>query len=415
MARSKDRRKSFAWVTGLVGAVTEAWAELRIHRTRVLLSLIGVAVAVCALTTVVGLGSIVQQSTTESFERNSGRPAMLSINVHIESGNPVASDEITSAIDEVTKRYGIDYSSRSAYSSLTVQFVDGASETNVQAVDADYGAMHRVQLVSGRWLDDADELRLAPALVVNEVFYQRLGSPDLRTHPTVTLLGESNVTAVVVGVTPSAGRIDPSMYLLSSAYLRQATSEQVAQNPPQQYEAWVPTDASKALATAIKRDLKSTLPEGLGVDVNRQDYLSYGGPDPLLPVKLVLGGVSVLVLLLGALDLVNISLVTVRQRIREIGIRRSFGATAGRVFFAVMMESVVATLAAGVIGVLGSILIVQNPWLRGLVGQGATDLPPFPLEAALIGMAAAGFIGALAGLLPALVAVRVKVIDAIRY
>ena len=45
------------------------------------------------------------------------------------------------------------------------------------------------------------------------------------------------------------------------------------------------------------------------------------------------------VILLGALGLVNIALVTVKQRVREIGIRRSFGATAGRVFFAVMMES----------------------------------------------------------------------------
>ena len=43
-------------VSGLVGAVVEAWAELRIHRTRVLLSLVGVAVAVAALTSVVGLG-----------------------------------------------------------------------------------------------------------------------------------------------------------------------------------------------------------------------------------------------------------------------------------------------------------------------------------------------------------------------
>jgi len=53
--------------------------------------------------------------------------------------------------------------------------------------------------------------------------------------------------------------------------------------------------------------------------------------------------------------------------------------------------------------------------VQELVAQGATDLPPFPLEAALIGLGAATAVGALAGLLPALVAVRVKVIDAIRY
>ena len=116
-----------------------------------------------------------------------------------------------------------------------------------------------------------------------------------------------------------------------------------------------------------------------------------------------------------ALGLLNISLVTVRQRVREIGIRRSFGATAGRVFFAVMMESVVATLAAGVIGVFLAVLIVTSPMATDFIGQGVTDLPPFPLEAALIGLGAATLVGALAGLLPAIVPVRVKVIDAIRF
>ena len=132
--------------------------------------------------------------------------------------------------------------------------------------------------------------------------------------------------------------------------------------------------------------------------------------------KLVVGGIAVLVLLLGALGLVNIALVAVKQRVREIGIRRSFGATAGRVFFAVMMESVVATIAAGAVGVIAAILIVQNPFTMDLVGQGlVSDFPPFPAEAALLGLLAATVVGALAGLLPALVAVRVKVIDAIRY
>jgi len=53
--------------------------------------------------------------------------------------------------------------------------------------------------------------------------------------------------------------------------------------------------------------------------------------------------------------------------------------------------------------------------VREMVGQGVQDLPAFPIEAAVVGLAASAVVGALAGLLPALVAVRVKVIDAIRY
>ena len=59
-------------------------------------------------------------------------------------------------------------------------------------------------------------------------------------------------------------------------------------------------------------------------------------------------GAGIVVLILGGLGVLNIGLVTVRQRIREIGVRRSFGATSGRIFSAVMLESVCATALAGV-------------------------------------------------------------------
>jgi putative ABC transport system permease protein len=185
--------------------------------------------------------------------------------------------------------------------------------------------------------------------------------------------------------------------------------------PQSQYEMWVPPELAEQLTTLVTRDLTAALGDGAQVNVNRQDWAAWGD-DPFLVTKMVVIGIAVLVLMLGALGLVNIALVTVKQRVREIGIRRSFGATASRVFFAVMMESVVATVVAGAAGVMASILIVQSPWLRELIGQGmVSDFPPFPVDAALTGLAAATAVGALAGLLPALVAVRVKVIDAIRY
>lgn len=403
-------------LTSVVGAVDEAWAELRIHKTRVMLSLIGVGVAVTAITTVVGLGGIVQQATTETYERQGGRPATLAVNAY----NPMTGESPGSALmreafDVVTARYQIGHSSTQRWVTLSAQFRDGVTSVDAQAVDVPFGTMHRVQLADGEWFAAADEHRLAPALIVNEVFMQRLGSPDLSTYPTVQLVGESKVTAVVVGVTPSMPyETSPSAYLLNSAFERVSSPEGFEMNPPN-YELWVPPELADDLIPLIQRDVAGALGEGFEVSVNRNDYAAWGGDDPLLPVKLLVGGVAALVLLLGALGLVNISLVTVRQRIREIGIRRSFGATAGRVFFSVMMESVVASFAAGVVGVLAAILIVRNPWVQEQLAAGLMDVPAFPIEAALIGLGAATAVGALAGLLPALVAVRVKVIDAIRF
>ena len=413
--RPRERR---GVLSGFVGAVFEAWDELRVHRTRVLLSLIGVGVAVCALTSVVGIGAIAQQAQIEQLERGSGRPATLAINMpyQLEGDGAVADpDTFQTAVASAVDRYAIEYAGAVSYAQVSVQFSDGVTLVDAQAVDPDYGVMHRVEVEKGRWFTDRDELRLAPALIVNDAIYQRLGSPDLATHPTVTLLGEHNVTAVVVGVLPPVPYDEGfRVFVLNSAYLSIATPAMLEQTYPQ-YEMWVPDALAPELTELIKRDVAGAFGEGWQVDVSRNDYLGWGGGDPVGPIRLVLVGIAVLILILGALGLVNISLVTVRQRIREIGIRRSFGATAGRVFFAVMMESIVATFVAGLVGVMVSVAIVQNPAVQNLVASGLTDIPPFPAEAALIGLGAATLVGALAGLLPALVAVRVKVIDAIRY
>jgi putative ABC transport system permease protein len=402
-------------LTGMVGAVDEAWAELRIHKTRVMLSLIGVGIAVTAITTVVGLGGMVQQATTESMERGSGRPATLTIYAYNpQTGMPAGGPELREAFETVVERYQIGHAGATRWMQLNAQFVDGVSTVDAQGVDVSYGTMHRMQLTDGDWFTDRDEDRLAPAIVVNSMLLERIGSPDLASHPTIKLVGDTAVTAVIIGVVPSSEWETPRLFILNSAYERVTSPEVAAVNTPG-YEMWVPPELSEELTPLIQRDVAGALGEGFQVDVNRNDYAAWAGEDPLLPMKLLISGIAALVLLLGALGLVNISLVTVRQRIREIGIRRSFGATAGRVFFSVMMESVVASFAAGVIGVIAAILIVQNPWVQQQLAQGLIDMPPFPLEAALIGLGAATAVGALAGLLPAVVAIRVKVIDAIRF
>jgi putative ABC transport system permease protein len=409
---ARDHRQGFA--AALVGSFSEAWAEVRIHRTRVLLSLIGVAVAVAAITSVVGLGGVAEQSLQEANERSGGRPATLGIFASKDDGSAFDSSAITAAFETVVKRYEVGYHSRIANGNQQVQFAHGALDVNLTAVDADWGTMHRADITHGSWFSPSDTARLAPALVVNDGFWKQMGSPDIRTHPTVLVLGPNPITAVVIGVMymPYSGD-QPSMYMLSSAFA-------VISDPPTlastqwQYEAWVPPAMSKTLESLVQRDLQAAAAAGVIVNVNRQDYAAFG-QDPLLPIKIGVGGVAGLVLFLGALGLVNISLVTVRQRVREIGIRRSFGATAGRVFFAVMMESVVATVAAGFVGVAIAIAIVENPTIQRFLSQGVTEPPPFPVSAAIIGLVSATAVGALAGLLPAIAAVRFKVIDAIRY
>ncbi|PWC03282.1 ABC transporter permease [Agromyces badenianii] len=412
------RRWLSGTATGIVSTIIEALEELRIHRGRVLLSLIGVAVAVCALTTVVGAGAIAEQAGREMSERSGGRPATVTLNASSADGALDARTADT-AWRTALDRHGIEYASRVGYGSLTVQFADGAVPVSMQIVDPDFGLMHRVRLAEGAWFTERDADRMAPALIVNEAFWTRLGNPELATHPTVELIGRGATIGVVTGVTPAQGEWDtePTAFMLTDSYLplQTATPDPMMGGPSTSFEMWIPDGSVDELTESMKRAFQAELGEGAAVDGWRSDYGAMEG-DPFLPIKLMVVGVAVVILLLGALGLLTIALVTVRGRIREIGIRRSFGATAGRVFFSVLMETVVGTFVAGVVGVGVAIALVRSPLMgMALGGAEVQDMPGFPVEAALIGIGAAVAVGALAGLLPALGAVRVKVIDAIRF
>lgn len=413
----RESRASDSW-TGFVGAVVEAWAEVRIHKTQVLLSLIGVGVAVAALAGVVAAGSIATQATIEGYERGNGRPAALTVGAY----NPTTGEQpkradVDAAFGDAMKLYGVTYTSRTTWGTLTVQFPDGVMGMTGIGVDQPYGVMHRIELEQGSWFTDRDELRLAPAIIVSEEVWERLGSPDLRVDPRIGLVTPTGtIDAVIVGITPKQSLDGTYLqgFLLNDDFEGLAFQDPNFQSLPN-YEAWVPPEAADQLIPLIQRDVAAALGEGWQVDVNRQDYLAWEIGDPLLVPKIVVIGIAVLVMLLGALGLLNIALVSVKHRIREIGIRRAFGATAGRVFFSVMMESVVATFVAGLAGVVVAILLVKNPITESYIALAIQDIPGFPVEAALIGLGSATLVGALAGLVPALVAVRVKVIDAIRY
>jgi len=405
-------------LSGVVGALVEAWSELRVNKLRVLLSLVGVAVAVAALTAVVGLGSLAEQSTRESSERSGGRPATYTVSAYSQGATELDPAQFADEFRSTMARYDVSWSTENLYTTRSLQLPVGLTDVQAQIVDPDYGEMHRVSVLDGSWFVDGDEQRMAPALVVNEPLWDQLGRPPVAGHPTVQLRGGDSVTGVVVGVTAAQYPGEaPALFLLPSDDHDLVPASQAGYVETPQYEMWLPPESGDELSGMVQGNLAAALGDEVQVDVNRSDYAAFAGDsDPFLPVKLLVTGVGVLVLLLGGLGLVNIALVTVRQRIREIGVRRSFGATAPRVFFSVMLESVAGTVVAGVVGVMVAVLVVENGTVQGFIAQGSVDdLPPFPITAALVGLGSATLIGAVAGILPALVAVRVKVIDAIRY
>ncbi|WP_432503672.1 ABC transporter permease [Kineococcus arenarius] len=407
------------WLLGPVAAVTEAWGEVRVHRTRVVLSLVGVFLAVFAMTTITAAGNMGRQMMLESSERSSGRAATLQVSAYpMGPSTAQSAEQAQLALRQAAERHEVTWWGFVSQGSgqLTVRFPSGAQLVPFSAVDPSYGTMHRALPDEGRFLDAGDDAAYSPRLVVNGAFAELLGGFDERTPPTVALGGDRPVTATVVGVmeVPYSDPEAPAAYVLNSAAQAWGLADPAMSGPPA-LELWVPDADAEALAAVLQSEVQASLP-GYSVGAYRSD-----AGEALGVVDLVLAygvrGVGVFALVLGGIGVLNVGLVTVRQRIREIGVRRSFGATGGRVFFAVLLESVAATFVAGVLAVGASVLLVSNFPLEAVlpVGTALQDVPPFPVSAAVEGLLAATAVGALAGIVPATMAVRAKVIDAIRY
>lgn len=404
-------------MTGLLGALADAWAEIRVHKLRVLLSLIGIAVSVAALTAVVAFSEYQRQYQTEQSDRWGGRAATLVIGVANDDGTPVDVDEFDERFTRATERFEFSHTARVAQGlMLPVQLPDGVVEVNARLLDPGYSQIHREKLLDGRWPRDADIEALAPPVVITEALWDRLGRVPLAQHPTVALRGQAGGTYQVIGIVPRQGFGDEELRvdLLYDAY--RARVDALPEGAFPQYEVWVGPDEVDAIAPVLAMDLRAGLPAGQSVSVSRSDWaVQPGAADAMATFEMITGAIAAVILGLGALSLVNIQLVAMRQRVREIGVRRAFGATSGRVFVSVLLESLVATTVAGVIGIAIVVAVLRSDWVVPAMFSGMQDVPPFPMRAAFTGLVASIIVGAIAGFVPALVALRVKVIDAIRF
>lgn len=135
----------------------------------------------------------------------------------------------------------------------------------------------------------------------------------------------------------------------------------------------------------------------------------------LLGMDVLIWIIGIGTLLTGVIGVSNILLVTVRERTREIGVRRALGAKPTDIINQLLSESLTLTSSAGLIGMVLGILIMAGV---GAAVEGSEDMPFYnptiPFSTAIISLIIIVASGILGGLLPAYRAIQIKAIDAIR-
>ncbi|WP_314454345.1 ABC transporter permease [uncultured Actinomyces sp.] len=467
-------------LTGFFGAIVEAWAQLRIGKLRILLSLVGVAAAVATMAFVIAVGQITVNTMNKAMEQYGGRPGTVTINVSPTgkglsqavqaddapdaeasatpgggAGNSggsgggsagsgssggsaggastttsaATSARISEAMNGFVERNEVSSWATTYTSNVRFSFPEGARSVTTQTVSLSYGLMHHKAVAQGRWFTAQDEDDLSPSLVVTQGFLDEMGIEKFTGPITINSFSPVQTSFTIVGVLKPENlkllgctgdaeqdkdlpcKQPVNAFALNTSYEQWLPKD--ADRPAPTLEVWAGKSGAKELANLAKKDLDARFGQG---STQASDNLSSSGAFSADSFTTGATMAGALVMVLGALSLVNISLVTVRQRIHEIGVRRSFGATSRRIFFSIMLESVVATMVAGIVGIGLAIAALRFlPWADLMNFPEAPTVSSFPMVAAVIGLAAATVVGALAGIIPAIVATRIRPIDAIRY
>lgn len=133
-------------------------------------------------------------------------------------------------------------------------------------------------------------------------------------------------------------------------------------------------------------------------------------------IKLLCFFIGIMSLIAGCVGVSNIMLILVKERTREIGVRRALGATPLQIISQIVMESVVLTMLAGTTGFILGIWLLEYIGIQMAMDPSAmVQNPEVELDAIIQAFTILVVSGALAGLIPAINAVKVKPVDALRY
>jgi len=135
-----------------------------------------------------------------------------------------------------------------------------------------------------------------------------------------------------------------------------------------------------------------------------------------LIMKLMLGGIASIALLVAGIGIMNIMLISVTERTKEIGLRKAIGARSRDIMFQFLVESAALSLSGGILGIVFGVFLGRSSakLISKFVWEDVQWPVVFSASSAIIAFAVAVFVGIFFGLYPASKAARLSPIEALR-
>ena len=393
---------------------------IRSHRLRSLLTMLGILIGIAAVILTVGLGKGAQNEVRSQINKLGSNLLIVSPGSTTTSGirggrgtaSTLTSDDANALAN---KTVAPDIARVASVSSGSLSLAVGSTNwtTDVVGTTPDWLSVRARDVAQGRFIsqDDLDNAR--HVAVLGSTTASQLFGPRSPVGQTVSINGN---TLTVIGVLQSVGAStttdedDQAVVPQTTYATRISTSVNRSSLSTLYIEA-----VSKGSLSAAYQEADRALRTSHGVTAATADF-TISSQQSLLAtatstdrtLTVLLGGVAGISLLVGGLGVMNIMLVSVTERIREIGLRKAIGATPAAVRRQFLLEASCLGLTGGLLGL-------------GLGVVGALVLPHFLNQpvliapiAAVAAVSVALLIGIVAGVYPASRAARLAPIDALR-
>ena len=381
------------------------------NKMRAILTMLGIIIGVMALVVLVSLVNGATSSVTDTISSLGSN--LLTVTVSDDKGSPITMDTLNQWLESEPS---LGLMAPYASDTLTGSANGESGSFTVYGTTVDYYAIQGLQLSMGRWLKQSDMENNTYACVINETAAEELigytdcvGQAISLNNVKYTIVGvlqddENNLTRVFSSGSLVAYVSYDSLIRLSSSVVSEITAFYVSAP-----ENGTMEDAEAAMTRLLMERFDQ---DDDAFTVTNQDALESTMSSVTSMLTVMLGGIAAISLVVGGIGIMNIMMVTVTERTREIGIRKAIGASRGVILSQFLMEAVVLCMMGCCLGIFLSWAVLQ------IVNTVVVSLDmTFHLNMAvvLIAVVFCFLIGIVFGLYPANKAAKMKPIDALHY
>ena len=404
---------------------------LRANKMRALLTMLGIIIGIASVIAITSLGDAMSNTLNETLSNVGGRNIQLYVMPKDVDGTYSNSDEdnITDEmIERFRQRYGDEIEgleiSNNVGAAKTVDVIP-QQEMKITGANHDYFTVENVKIVQGRAISDRDVEGEKNVIVISSIMQKNLygeGSDPIGKEIKVeTTYGTESFYVVGVYQDPMEDATQSAMMVAmggsgrSTAYIPYTTAKNITNDTTKGYSMIMlmasPNVSSTELATKAAAYFNKFYPESSNSKVEAQSMESIMKEmnTAMSQVSMVIAVIAGISLLVGGIGVMNIMLVSVTERTREIGVRKALGAPNSAIRIQFLVESMIICIIGGILGIL---LGAGFGALGGLLLKTAV-VPSLGSIALAVGFSMA--IGVFFGYYPANKAAKLDPIEALRY